>query len=257
MDATDAAKKLSIPALILHRSKDRTITPAAGKRLAMMIPGAEFKTIDGKAHLPWLGNEADQFVREILTFTGSNNSLDKVDHNQFCKHGDIWILTYAEKTVHMKDALGLRDLAQLMIHTGQEIHVRTLAAGEATDVYLKTQESEVLDLQALKEYRQRLVELEQEKQQAAQYSDDPLYEALEREQDSIMTELSRATALSGRRRIFSSDDERARKTISARIRGSIARIESLHPELADHLTQSIRTGMFCCYSPVEGVHWLT
>ncbi len=255
MDATHAAQNLIKPALVLHRSKDRTITAAAGRRLAAMIPNAQFKSLEGKSHLPWVGKETDQFVREVLAFTQGDHSRTQAEFNQFRQMGDVWVLTYDQKTVHVKDALGLRDLRELISHPGQDIHARLLANGEAGIGQANTDEAEILDGQALGAYRQRLIDIDAAQQQAAAGRDESLYEALEAERDTVQHELTRALGLSGRQRTFSCDNEKARKAISARIRGSIDRIDSLHAELGEHLRQSIRTGNFCCYEPVEPQRW--
>jgi hypothetical protein len=63
--------------------------------------------------------------------------------------------------------------------------------------------------------------------------------------------------MSGRKRTFSGDDEKARKAISARIRSSIQRIESLHSKLGEHLKQSICTGHLCRYDTKEPQRWHT
>jgi hypothetical protein len=45
------------------------------------------------------------------------------------------------------------------------------------------------------------------------------------------------------------------KTVTARIRDAIARIEHAHPELGRHLRASIVTGARCAYRPAETVRW--
>ena len=69
MDAVEAAKNLISPALVLHRNKDKTVNSNAGKRLATLIPNAEFRTVEGKSHLPWIGEESEVLLKEILAFT--------------------------------------------------------------------------------------------------------------------------------------------------------------------------------------------
>jgi hypothetical protein len=49
--------------------------------------------------------------------------------------------------------------------------------------------------------------------------------------------------------------ERARKTVTARIRDSLGRIEARHPQLGGHLRASIATGTVCSYRPAEQVRW--
>ena len=46
--------------------------------------------------------------------------------------------------------------------------------------------------------------------------------------------------------------ERARSTVTWRIRNAIKKLEPAHPALARHLGHSIKTGVFCSYTPGEG-----
>lgn len=147
----------------------------------------------------------------------------------------------------------------MIANPGQELHARFLATGETGSAGVNINQTELLDKQALKEYRQRLAELKDEKIEASQSGDDGLYQELEleQEQDALNDALSQALGLSGRQRVFSSDDERARKSISARIRSSIERIGAVHSALAEHFNQSIRTGQFCSYNAPSDLHWQT
>jgi len=257
MDATDSAKSLIKSVLVLHKSKDKTVRIDAGKRLAIMIPNAEFKTIEGKSHLPWSGSQAEQFISEIVNFTTKQSNQFLMQPNQFRKLGDIWSISYSGESIHLKDALGLQNIAQLIINSGKEIHVRSLAAGENLESYFHSQSIEILDRQALNNYRQRLSEITEQKSIAAKQGDETEYAKLELEQDGILNELNRATGMAGKTRNFNSDDEKARKSVSARIRNSINRIRALHPELAEHLNHSVKTGLYCCYNSEEQTLWLT
>lgn len=260
MDARETASQLQTPALVLHRAKDSTVAFDAGRRLASTLRNAQLVSIAGKAHLPWVGEETKEFVQEILQFTGvldtaHSQQSTNATHNQFKKTSDVWTLSFAGKTAHLKDSLGLQDLATLLAHKGEEIHVNELTTGrEATVIQ---QEAPVLDEQAIRHYRQRLHEIADEKQEAAQIGDDQDYQRLENEQDVISRTLNEGLGLGGRQRMLNSETEKARKSISARIRSSIKRIEAVHPPLGEHLADCVRTGTFCSYNSPEPVEWLT
>jgi hypothetical protein len=51
--------------------------------------------------------------------------------------------------------------------------------------------------------------------------------------------------------------ERARKAVTMRIATAVRAIESVHPELARHLRNSVSTGRFCGYRPDRPVTWRT
>ena len=72
----------------------------------------------------------------------------------------------------------------------------------------------------------------------------------------IAGELASAFGLGGRGRQAGSPIERARKAVASRIRFSLTHIARLHPALARHLRQYIRTGTVCTYVvPDEPVRW--
>ncbi len=58
-------------------------------------------------------------------------------------------------------------------------------------------------------------------------------------------------------RRLGSPAERARTTVTGRIRDALRRIEKAHPELGAHLRRSLRTGTMCSYSPERPTSWQT
>jgi hypothetical protein len=67
--------------------------------------------------------------------------------------------------------------------------------------------------------------------------------------------LTAAAGLGGRPRRLGEGTDRARKTVTARIRYAIERVRRVHPALAEHLDRTVSTGVRCCYSPAEPVAW--
>ncbi len=59
MDVTQVAPKVSQPALVLHRTGDHVVTADSGRRLAEELGDAEFRLLEGRAHLPWAERAAD------------------------------------------------------------------------------------------------------------------------------------------------------------------------------------------------------
>jgi hypothetical protein len=50
-------------------------------------------------------------------------------------------------------------------------------------------------------------------------------------------------------RAAGADAERARSTVTRRIRDAIKKVAAAHPALGRHLETSIKTGYFCGYTP--------
>lgn len=70
LDARHTLAAIHVPALVLHRSGDRTNPPAEGRYIAQRIPGAEFVELPGVDHAFWVDpaqitQEVERFVRPI------------------------------------------------------------------------------------------------------------------------------------------------------------------------------------------------
>jgi hypothetical protein len=164
--------------------------------------------------------------------------------------GEVWTLRYAGRTVRMRDSKGLRDLAVLVTRPDQRTHVGELAgAGELPGF----DAGPVVDRQALAAYRDRLRRIAAELDSLDGGA--PEAEALNREREALLAELSATTGLSGRPRTAGSPTERMRKAVTYRIRHAISRVADAHPELGRHLQASVRTGTWCSYTPEHRVDW--
>src|SRR5207244_455241 len=100
----------------------------------------------------------------------------------------------------------------------------------------------VLDRRAREDYRQRLADLHRELDDAERCNDEGRVARARAELDFIAGELASAFGLGGRSRQAGSPIERARKAVASRIRFSLTHIARVHPALARHLRQHIRTG---------------
>ena len=178
--------------------------------------------------------------------------------NVFRRDGDTWTLTFAGRSVPLRDAKGLRDLAVLLAAPGREVAATELVAGVANAAAAGLAvlgADPVLDDRARAAYRTRLAQLDEELAEADTYHDIERSARLAAERDALIDELTHAAGLGGRRRRLGDVTERARTTVTARIRDAIGRIERAHPELGQHLRASIVTGARCAYRPAETVRW--
>jgi hypothetical protein len=178
--------------------------------------------------------------------------------NVFRRDGGVWTLAFHGRTVPLRDAKGLRDLAVLLAVPGQEVSATDLVAGagsQAAAAIGALGADPVLDDRARDSYRTRLADLDDELAVADAHHDLERSARLAAERDALIDELARATGLGGRRRRLGDTAERARTTVTARIRDAIRRIEQAHPELGAHLRASIVTGTRCAYRPAETVRW--
>jgi hypothetical protein len=161
------------------------------------------------------------------------------------RDGATWRLTFDGRVAHLPDAKGLHDLATLVANPGQEIHVLTLLGRPGPSAG----SDPVLDETARSAYRQRLADIERELDEADRVGDPAAGAALTQERAALAAELAGATGLGGRARRLGDESESARKTVGARIRDSLRRVDEVHPALGRHLRDSLSIGTVCRYTP--------
>ncbi|MFN2568905.1 MAG: AAA family ATPase [Candidatus Dormibacteria bacterium] len=167
--------------------------------------------------------------------------------------GDVWEVCFRGRSARLRDAKGLHDLALLLVQPGVEVQVLQLAGVRGVP---ERTTGTVLDRRAREEYRLRLAELDEELERSERDHDIGRKASVEAEREALVDELRRATGLGGRDRGLGGDTvERARKAVTARLRDVIGRIDSVLPELGQHLKLSIRTGASCSYQPQEPLIW--
>jgi hypothetical protein len=113
----------------------------------------------------------------------------------------------------------------------------------------------ILDVQAIADYRRRMGELRDEIDEGEHSNDIGAVDRARTEFEMLSQQLRSGIGLSGRARTFASHRERARVTVTKRIKVAIEKIRISDPALGRHLANSIRTGNFCCYSPTEAAAW--
>jgi hypothetical protein len=164
--------------------------------------------------------------------------------------GDMWEASYQGRTAYLRDAKGLRDLAALLARPRVDLPALHLAGVDERQRGEPRHADPVLDRTALRAYRRRLAELDEELDAAHVTSDLARGRRASDERERLLAELRRATRPGGASRSLGpSTAERARKAVTARIRDTIRRISAVHPELGAHLERTVRTGGTCRYDP--------
>jgi tetratricopeptide (TPR) repeat protein len=178
---------------------------------------------------------------------------ETVAANTFRRDGEYWTIAFRERVIRLRDSKGLRDLLTLLSNPGVEVAAVDLVSGGTA-----APESDVgpaLDDEARRQYRERLVDLEDDIG-SAEMANDPERAARAREErEFLLAELGAAVGLGGRGRRLLDPAERARKTVTWRIRDSIARIAGADRMVGEHFRRSVRTGTFCVYDPAEPTAW--
>ncbi|TXK34418.1 AAA family ATPase [Nonomuraea sp. C10] len=177
---------------------------------------------------------------------------------RFSREGSVWSLVFAGRAVHVPDAKGLRDLHTLLGSPGTDMPAVRLLDPEGGELVVAARRmggDDVLDEEAKARYRHHLTLLDEEIDRATELGDDRRAAELDGERAALLEELRRAAGLGGRSRRLGDEAERARKTVTARIRDVLRKLDRAHPELAAHLRATVSTGSTCRYQPDTPITW--
>jgi hypothetical protein len=189
---------------------------------------------------------------------GRSSAVKQATPNTFRYSGDMWILSFDGRAVPLKDSVGLVYIARLLSEPNRDIAaVSLLAARAGIDPRIaKGSAGPILTEEARRNYERRYLESQEDLADAKKNNDLGRLTVLENEMDALMTELARATGLSGRRR-EKTDADRVRKSVSMAVSRAIERIAGEHETLGRHLEVSISSGRTFRYSQEHPVPWLT
>jgi tetratricopeptide (TPR) repeat protein len=170
------------------------------------------------------------------------------------REGEYWTIAADAQVCRLKGSRGLEMLAELINHPGREFHVLALMGVEAGPVAGEVADGgdagELLDKDAISDYRARIAELDEEIAEAASWSDTGRLARAREEREALAQEIARGVGLGGRERRAGGAAERARTNVQRRLRGAIRKIAARLPALGAYLERTVRTGAFCSYEPL-------
>jgi hypothetical protein len=174
------------------------------------------------------------------------------------RHGRHWQVQAAGRRVLVASCRGMSYLAVLLANPGHEISALELATGPhptnttTTETALTSGASltqPLLDEQAIRQYRRRIREVEQEIQRCVADGDHESATRMRAERDWLQAQLRAALGLGGRVQSFPTAEQRARVAVGKAIRRALARIAAADTELGAVLSATIHTGWYCVYRP--------
>lgn len=194
-----------------------------------------------------------EFIKTEKRVIDINKSENKntVNETSFILKGDVWEMNYSGKSIVLKDAKGFHDIYKLLSNINQEFHCLDLMDAAVDE----SSNTVSIDKKAKAAYHKRIKELQEDIAEAESLNQIESVSSLREEYDTILDHLSQSLGLSGKTRKVNSTIEKARSAVTWRIRNSIKKIEKLHLELANHLSNSIKTGTYCSYKPEIEVDW--
>ena len=177
--------------------------------------------------------------------------LRALEESVFIRQGDYWTIRYQGEVAILKATRGLDCLCYLLRHPARDVHVSELLA---TPIGLPVlaffqDDAPILDSQAKTEYKRQIDELRKDLEEAERFNDSYRVAKARSEMDAIVEQLAAAVGLGGRDRRASSHAERARSTVTKRIKEATKRIGKVMPALGRHFAARIKTGYFCSYNP--------
>jgi hypothetical protein len=199
--------------------------------------------------------------RELATAKREASALgiplpgEVVDHEamQCIRHGRSWRVVLGSRSVVVDHSIGLLHLAVLMANPGQEIPAIDLVAGVEAIANGTPRDSSsaqpVLDPVAIREYRNRMSQLDDEIDALAASDDTGRAARVRAERDWLIGVLSGASAVGDRTRHFTDARERARIAVGKAIRRAITRITEADVVIGETLRSRVRTGIRCSYWP--------
>jgi len=201
---------------------------------------AEAADIADELDLPWLRRRARR-----PGVADSRPAIAPPPRLAVERRGELWEINVDGRTVRVRDSRGMQLLARLFDQPGEELHVLALASDEA-GALADTDAGEVIDAQAARAYRERLVILGRE---LAEAGDGRRAEKLRGEKAVLERELAAGVGLAGKLRRAGSASERARINVQRRLRDAIRRIGAVDAALGRYLERAVRTGTYCSFSP--------
>ena len=232
----------------------------------LIDPGTESRLLD--SHFRWLtlsellfidGSRlvAPRSLPEILAQQDTPvRGLDGPPESLFRQQQDSWLLSFGGKQARAPHSVGMGYLAEVLRSPGREIEALALAGKFDRNVPGVDVGGgiEVADKRTIREAKKLLKEREAELQ-GLRANDWPRKGELEEEIAKIKNYLQRAERADGKIRKAGGQVEKARKAVWIAIQRARDDIQERHPQLAQHVKDSVRTGTKIVYLPKSAVSW--
>jgi len=220
-----------------------------------------------------LNNDAIKECHDLSTL------IEEYSENNFIRYNNnIWTINYSNHQENIPDRIGIHYIKILLMSPTSEFSSRDLQIqvnpppslpgidiqglmptedeeNSGFSIGGLTDAGENLDSQAIEEFKTRLRRIKSEIEDARDRGDEEKQLTLEEEEDKITNYLIANLKKSGRSRVSGSTDEKVRKSIYKAISDAIKHISKFHPEMGQHLTESIQTGSYCSYIPPAETNW--
>jgi hypothetical protein len=189
-----------------------------------------------------------EMPQRVRQWTARAQQILSVAHAAMLVRGPSgWALQVGGVEHQLPDLVGLTHLAMLLARPGQDIGVIEMIGSE------QMTKQPAIDPAALRAYRHRLAELDEELVESEAAADIGRVEALRDERAAILTELRSSLGLAGRIRGFATPQERARTAARKAISRALDAIAARDVRLGAELRAAVSTGSTCRFEPTPGL----
>ncbi|MDQ8198221.1 hypothetical protein QEH56_08695 [Pelagicoccus enzymogenes] len=170
-------------------------------------------------------------------------------HALICE-GKTWRFIFDGEEATVADSKGIRFLAKLLSKPSEEFSAFALANPKAASESFEVSDMEVTDTASLRRYKERILDIEEELEEAIAFDREDEIERLEEEKDSILKHLSSVSGAGGRSRL-KGEREKARLSVLRAFQRMFASL----PIGRVHIESRLKTGYTCTYTPESGEVW--
>lgn len=195
----------------------------------------------------------------VVSIIVNGEKIELRNLNVFKKAGDVWMVRFQGRTKHIPDSVGLAYIRLLLSEQG-----RTFTTGEFLSLYNGNPVNlagadKRLDEEAMKNYKNKLNDIENLLLGAKKNNDPAEQERLEDKKASIIAELARAVGFGKRSKKLNPEFDKYRLSIGNAIVRGIDKIAEHLPDLEKHLKKAIsspHSGISLSYRPSEPINWV-
>jgi predicted ATPase len=206
--------------------------------------------------LPFAANMRDVTMEQQITqLLEKTSRAEPTAHATLRPEGGVWRVEFDGQSVHVPDMKGLWHLRELLSRPREQVLALSLLTAPSEEPVSVGDAGPLLDREALRQYRKRLAELDEELDAAEAHHDVAKHAKRATEREALLAEIKRATGLGGKPRRAGSPTEKARLNVTRAIRRAIDYLTTDAPALAAHLEEALVTGVHCCYQPRTNVTW--
>ena len=168
-------------------------------------------------------------VQQIVELLEKTSRVEPTRDATLKPKDGVWHIMFNGTSVHVPDFKGFWHLRELVSRPREPVLALALLGATSEDPLPIGDAGPELDREALRQYRKRLAQLDEQLGEAEAQHDAARYAKRTAEREALVAELARATGLGGRPRRAGSPTEKARLNVTRTIRHAITYLSTSVP----------------------------